>query len=141
MLSSFLAHANYWAILVATLVYFVLGSLWFSALFGKIWSAEVARHGVSIQEPSKSDIGKKMLQTFIGNLLAAMASAYLVFATGCHGWLPGLKLGLLCGIGFAAVGVWIAYLWESRSTKLLLIDVGYAVFGITFACIILSVWR
>jgi hypothetical protein len=141
MLTSFLSHANYWAILVATLAYFVLGSLWFSALFGKVWSKEVEKHGVKINEPAKSDIAKKMLQTFTCNALAAISIAYVIFATGAPTWLAGAKLGLLCGIGFAAVGISIAYTWESRSAKLLAIDCGYAVAGITICGIIIGAWQ
>ena len=141
MLSSFLSHANYLALLVAALAYFALGSLWFSALFGKMWSAEVAKHGVVIKEPTRKEISSKMLQTFIYNLIAAFAMGYLVFVTGVANFMAGLKLGLLCGIGFAAVGICIANVWESRSLKLVLIDAGYAVVGITICGIILSLWH
>ncbi len=141
MLSSFLSHANYLALFVAALAYFVLGSLWFSALFGKLWSAEVQKHGVVMKEPSKKDIGTKMLSTFIYNAIAAISIGYLVYVTGITNWVAGLKLGLLCGIGFAAIAVGISFTWESRSTKLLLIDAGYAVVGITVCGIILSIWH
>jgi hypothetical protein len=141
MLSSFLSHTNYWAILVSALTYFILGSLWFSVLFGKIWSAEVQKQGIKIKDPAKNEIALKMLQTFLGNLFAAFSIAYLVYITGVSNWHAGLKLGLLCGVGFAAAAICIAYTWESRSLKLLLIDCGYAVVGISFCGIILSLWH
>ncbi len=141
MLSSFLSHANFWSILVAALAYFVLGSLWYSVLFGKIWSAEVEKTGVKLTEPQKKDMTLKMIQTFVLNFLAAFCIAYLVFVSGVSNWLAGLKLGLLCGIGFAAAAIAIAFTWESRSIKLLAIDSGYAIFGICICGIILSVWH
>jgi hypothetical protein len=141
MLSSFLSHANYWAIGVAALAYFILGSLWFSVFFGKIWSAEVQKHGVTIKEPEKKEIGMKMLQTFLGNLIASFSIAYLVYACGISRWQSGLKLGLLCGVGFAAAGISIAYVWESRSIRLLSIDCGYAILGITLSGIIITLWH
>ncbi len=141
MIQSFFSHANYWAIVVAAVAYFMLGSLWFSALFGSVWSKEVEKHGVKINEPAKGDIAKKMLQTFIGNAIAAFSIAYIVFISGSDTWLTGAALGLLCGIGFAAVGISIAYTWESRSAKLLAIDCGYAITGITICGIIVSAWH
>jgi hypothetical protein len=141
MLSSFLSHANYWSIGIAALAYFIVGSLWFSVLFGKIWSAEMQKNGVTIKEPAKNEIAKKMIQTFLGNLLAAVSIAYLVFVTGISNWQAGIKLGLLCGIGFAAAAISIAYTWESRSMKLVMIDCGYAVFGIALCGLILSTWH
>ena len=141
MLQSFFNHANYWAVLVAAAAYFVIGSLWFSALFGNIWSKEVEKHGTKIKEPTGKEIGVKLIQTFAGNLIAATAIAILVSLAGISTWSAGLELGLICGIGFAAAVIVIAYTWESRSFKLMAIDFGYPVVGITACAIILSVWK
>ncbi|HKP31553.1 MAG TPA: DUF1761 domain-containing protein [Chitinophagaceae bacterium] len=141
MLQNFLDQVNLWAVLVAALAYFLLGSLWFSVLFGSVWSKEVDRMGILIKDPPKGTIAAKMIQTFVGNLLAAFSMAYIVFISGSYTWMAGLKLGLLCGIGFAAVAMIIAYTWESRSMRLQMIDTGYAVIGIALCGIILAAWR
>jgi hypothetical protein len=44
-------------------------------------------------------------------------------------------------LGFAAAAIVIAYTWESRSFRLMAIDFGYPVVGITACSIILSVWK
>ena len=141
MLQNYLHQVNLWAILIAALAYFLLGSLWFSALFGGIWSKEVERLGILIKDPPKGVIAAKMIQTFVGNLLAAFSMGYIVFISHSYNWLAGMKLGLLCGIGFAAVAMIIAYTWESRSMKLQIIDTGYAIIGITVCGIIIGAWR
>jgi hypothetical protein len=110
-------------------------------LFGGFWSKEVERLGILIKDPGKGTIAAKMIQTFVGNLIAAFSMGYIVFVAHSYNWVAGLKLGLLCGIGFAAVGMIIAYTWESRSFKLQMIDTGYAIAGISACGIILSVWR
>ena len=51
MLQNYLSQVNLWAILVATLAYFLLGSLWFSVLFGAVWSKEVEKLGILIKDP------------------------------------------------------------------------------------------
>jgi hypothetical protein len=141
MFSSFLSQANWWAIIVSALVYFFLGSVWFSALFGKLWMAEISKHGIIIKEPEKGQIGKKMVQTFIYNLIVAFAIAYLIYISGSFRWLAGLKMGALCGIGIASMGICIAYTWESRSAKLVMIDCGYAIIGMAISGAILGAWR
>ena len=141
MLEAYLDQVNLWAILVATLAYFLLGSLWFSVLFGGVWSKEVERLGILIKDPAKGTIAGKMFQTFVGNAVAAASMGYLVYVSHCYNWISGLKLGLLCGIGFAAVAMIIAYTWESRSYRLQMIDTGYAVVGITLCGIIIAAWR
>jgi len=141
MMRSFFQQANYWAILSGAAAYFIIGSLWFSLLFGSIWSKEVEKSGVKIKQPTGKEITAKMIQTFIGNIIAATAIAVLIYLTGMSGWLAGLKLGLLCGIGFAASAIMIAYTWESRSFRLMAIDFGYPVVGFTACAIILSLWK
>ena len=99
---------------------------------------EVEKHGVKIKEPTGPEIRIKLIQTFFGNLLAAFATAMIVFLSGVSGWSNGLEPGLICSIGFAAAAIIIAYTWESRSFKLMAIDSGYALVGITSCAIILS---
>src|SRR6476660_748718 len=140
MLQSFLHQVNLWAVLVSAVIYFILGSLWFSILFGGFWSREVERMGILIKDPAKGTIAAKMIQTFVGNLIAAFSMGYIVFAAHSFNWLARLKLGLLCGIGFAAVGMVIAYTWEIRSFLVQMIDTGYAIIGISICGIILSAW-
>ena len=82
-----------------------------------------------------------MIQTLVGNLIIVVAVAYVVFVAGSVTWQTGLKLGLILGIGFAVAVMVVAYTWESRSFKLIAIDAGYPLAGITMAAIILSVWR
>jgi hypothetical protein len=141
MLSSFLSHTNFWSILVATLAYFALGSLWYSVLFGKAWVAEVEKSGVKLKEPGQQSMAPKMIQTLLLNFLSAFCIAYLVYVSGISNWLAGFKLGLLCGVGFAAAGIVTAFTWESRSFKLVAIDSGYPIFGMCICGIILSLWH
>jgi hypothetical protein len=141
MFLKFLSHTNWWSILAASVAYFILGSLWFSALFGKIWSREVEKHGVKITDADKKAIPRKMLNTFIFNVVAAISIAYIVDMIGVFRWIVGLKLGLLCGIGFAFAGMGIAFTWESRPGKLVLIDAGYAILGIALCGAIVAAWH
>ena len=44
MLTTALAGLNIWAVLVSAGAYWLLGALWFSALFGGIWASELGKH-------------------------------------------------------------------------------------------------
>lgn len=137
---SFLAHINYLTVLASSVVFFFLGSLWFSTLFGTMWVQELKRHNVTIKEPSKQELSIKMLITFGMNVLASCAMACLVILTGSSTVETGFTLGLLVAIGFAATTLATTFTWENRSLKLFLLDVGYPVLGIVVSAIILSVW-
>ena len=141
MFSTFIAQTNFFAVLVASLVYFILGALWYSVLFGNSWSRGLEEHGVDIDEPTGKEVALKLLATFVGNVLASFAMAYLVYWTGSYRFTTGLALGSASGICFCAVSIGIAYAWEDKPLKLFLIDSSYHILGLSFAGVILSVWK
>jgi len=49
-----LAHINYWAVLVAALATFMLGGLWYTALFGKAWARLSGYSDAKLAEISRS---------------------------------------------------------------------------------------
>jgi hypothetical protein len=109
------------AVLVATLLAFVLGAVWYGPLFGRAWMAE---HGFT-EESLKKDFDPA--KTYGTTLLLALVAAYLF----------GLYIGpepepVLATVAGFAVGVcWVTtsiatnYLFERRSGRLLLINGGY----------------
>jgi uncharacterized protein DUF1761 len=138
---SLLLSVNYFAIIVSAIIYFLIGSLWFSTLFGSLWTQELQRHNVVIKEPTTREILSKMLQTFLANIITAYAMAVLVTMTGSTTILSGLFLGILAAVGCAATTLGAVFTWESRSLKLFLIDIGYPALGIIASAILLSVWQ
>lgn len=141
MASGFLSTVNYWAVLVSAVAFWLTGSLWFSALFGNAWSIEVEKHGVVIKEPTKNLLMSKMITNFVYNLITAIAVSYFVYLTGSDSTGKAVCFGLTAGIGFSFTSLGISFLWESRSLKLLLIDAGHTIIGITICFIILSLWK
>lgn len=138
---SFLSNINYLAVAVSSVIFFVLGSVWFSALFGTMWVAELENHNVTIEQPTSNDLFLKMALTFIANCMASFAMACLVIMTGSTTVATGLVLGIIASLGFVVVSIGSVFIWENRSLKLFLIDVGYPVLGILVAAVLLSVWR
>lgn len=131
------------AVLVSGLAFWVLGALWFGLFFGKIWSSELEKHGVKISDSAKnsSSMAGKFIGTFIFEILVAFACAFLVWYMHIETLMQALKLGIGVGVFFAALPMMIAYSWESRPTKLVIIDVLYPVLGITICMIILTLWK
>lgn len=138
---SFLSQINYFAVAASSIVYFLIGSFWFSSLFGLTWAKELEKHNVIIKEPTSSELTIKMVITFISNILAALGLAYLVAVTNSNSLCSGLTLGLITSIAFAAGTLATVFTWESRSLKLFLIDIGYPVVGILTSAVILSLWK
>jgi hypothetical protein len=53
----------------------------------------------------------------------------------------GFLLGCILALGIAATTLASVFLWESKSLRLFLIDLGYPALGIIIASLLLSVWR
>lgn len=137
-----LSQINLIAVFVSAIVFFVIGSLWYSFLVREAWIAELKKHDITIkQNVSKEVLRTKMLLTFGANILASIAMALLVIITGSSTISSGICLGILCVLGFAVTSVGSVFIWENRSIKLFFLDVGYPAFGIIASAIILSLWQ
>lgn len=141
MFMQHLASINFIAVLVCAVLYFCLGSLWFSGLFGAMWVEELQKINVTITPPTPADLKLKMGLTFVCNLIASLDMALIVHVTGSTTVFSGLQLGMLVAIGFVATSMGAAYVWASRPLKLSIIDIGYPMVGVIITAIILSVWR
>lgn len=104
---------------------FLLGSVWYTALFGKMWQAET---GLS-ENDAKKDMFRThglallmmILMSFVLNFIISMHE--LAEQTFIHGGFHGMLLAL-----FVAVpAVSINYLYQRKSLKLWLIDASYMV--------------
>jgi hypothetical protein len=132
-------HAlNFLPIIVATVVYFMLGAVWYSpALFSKSWSAMQPEDVMK----EKSNLPIMLSMTFVLNFVISIAMALLVALTNTGTIIGGAKLGLLTGAGFSATTMGINYLYGKRSFKLFLIDGGYHIVGICLIGALLAVWH
>lgn len=137
--TSFFSELNWLAVLVAAVVYFMLGALWYSkALFGNTW---IASSGVDMNNPdARKGVGGIMAFTFVLELLTCIALGILVNRMMLEGVLSGIKLGLFTGFCFSTIGIAISYLYQSKPITLTFIDGGYHVVGNTAAAIILCLW-
>ena len=139
MNTEILQHVNWLAVLVAGLAYFILGALWYTALFGKKWQSY---NSALIADPNaKKGAGGIMFLSLILMLICAFGLALIVTRLNVSGWMPGLKLGIITGVCFAATAVHISYLYEKRPLGLHLINGLYNVGGNIIVAIIITCWR
>lgn len=134
-------YINYWAVLVSGIVYWLIGMIWFSAIVGKSWSAEMQKHGIAIAKPTAGKMTEKSIWTFIFNLIVAFGVAILIEALGIHTFGPALGLGLVLAICFAAAVMITSYIWENRSFKLSFYDIFFPFLGIIVSSIIIGLWH
>ncbi len=132
---------NYLAVLVAAVVSFILGAIWHGPLFGKTWAAARGLTPEQI-EAGKKDMPRYMVIIFLLLLVVAWALAVLAAYTHLATWMQGLKLGLICWIGFA-VTVSFAEAAMTSGRKYTTFYIGAGSWLITFVVsgIIVSLWH
>jgi hypothetical protein len=131
-----MAQIHWLAVLVAAIVYFFFGSLWYQLLFRKIWARE---SGIKMDNPPKGGaMMTMMLKSFLGNLLAVIALAFLLHYAQGGDMMRSAKIGAVAGFGVAGGGLWVNYNWHGKSTLLWIIDTGYTTVGLALAGVVMS---
>lgn len=135
-----ISQLNHIHILVAALVYFVLGALWYSMLFGKKWMKLVGATG-EMTDADKKAMPMIFVSTFILNYVICMAIACVVYFVQPMNIMVDLKVGALLGGGFVFTTAGMSNMYAKRPFMLTAIDSGYHILAIIAATIIMQMWH
>jgi len=130
---------NWPAIATATLVYFLLGGVWFTVL-QKPWLAGVGRTVEQIMAAGVSPAityGSAVLTT----LLLAIFLSWLVQATSSQTAVGGIKVAAWTWLGVVFTTWSTEYAFEARSLDILAINTGYCLTGMLLMGGILGAWK
>jgi hypothetical protein len=134
-------HINYLACVVAAVVAFVIGGLWYSPLlFAKAWTAA---HGltpeqtVAMRKSAPRAYGVSVVCFFV----MAVVLSTLISSLGITTILAGAKLGALAWVGFAATIGLTANMYSRAPLALYLIDTAYQLVYMIVMGAIVAGWR
>jgi hypothetical protein len=137
-----LSDLNWLAVIVAAIVYFAVGALWYAPpVFGKVWSAA---GGFSLPEPGSRPSPAIYVTPLVGSILSAIALAMIAKASGTDTFKEGIVLGLVVAIGFAVSIAFVTAQFESTKPKPMVwgaVNAGYHVVGNLLAAIIIASWQ
>jgi len=133
---------NYLAVLITAVISFIIGGLWYSPiLFRNAWMKSGGFSHKNINEAKKKGMGKLYFITFIGSLLMAFVLAHFVRYVNAVKFFEGMELGFWVWLGFALPLLIGGVLWENKSVKFYLINIGYQLVSLELMAGILAVWR
>lgn len=127
---------NWMAIIAAALSSFLLGGLWYSALFAKPWMQAAGLTLAQAQAGNKAMI-------FGGSFVLALISAatFALFLGSSITAMEGALYGLCAGACWVAASFGTNYLFERKSLSLFLINGGYTTLQFTLIGLILGAWH
>ncbi|NNF51335.1 MAG: DUF1761 domain-containing protein [Gammaproteobacteria bacterium] len=134
--SAIFSDVNFLAVLVATVLAFVIGGLWYSpVLFYKAW---LDGAGLTEEQAQQGHPGKIYGGAFAMTFVAATLLAVVI---GDHkSLIYGIHWGLIVGIGWVSTSFATNYLFERRSFKLWLVNAGYNVVLFTVMGAVIGMW-
>jgi len=142
---------NYLAVLVAAIVIFALGGLWYSpVLFVKKWLALQNKTEEQMRaEAAAANMPVLYISAFVTALLTALVMAHLLghlaAAADPNVMQPsavhGAIFGFVCWLGFAAPTSYGTAIFSGKPKQLWLLDSGYNLVAFMFAGAILGAWR
>jgi hypothetical protein len=128
---------NYPAVVVAAVVYWILGALWFGLLFAKPWMA--LEHVTDEQARSINPVLPYVV-SFLLNLLIAFVLAQLCLWRNATTAARGAALGILLWIGLVGPITYTTYMYEMRPWQLFAINQFYPLAGLCVMGAILGAW-
>ncbi|MFI4920781.1 MAG: DUF1761 domain-containing protein [Gammaproteobacteria bacterium] len=121
----FLNDINFLAVLVAAVVAFALGALWYSPLlFAKQWM-QFNGYGSEKLKAMQADAKRAYAVSFVCQLVIAATMALLIAMIHMHALSAGVKLGVICWLGFVATTGLMANVYSDKPIKAFLLDAGY----------------
>lgn len=138
-----LAAINWLAVIVATLIYFALGAVWFAPQtpIGRAW---ISASGYQSPTTGAASSNLFYIVPLATTFVIVLATAFIAGATGTDTLGEGVVLGLVVGVGYAAAIVLTIAAFEfskPRQWTWGVIDASYHVLGILIAAVMLALWR
>ncbi|MSP87319.1 MAG: DUF1761 domain-containing protein [Alphaproteobacteria bacterium] len=136
-------EVNLLAVLVAGLVAFAIGGVWYSpVLFVKPW---MAAHGYSDEKMAamkqSNPPARAMIVTAVCQIVMAYVVAVLLAWTGMAGWTRGVALGVLLWVGLAGAVALIANMFSDKPIRVFVIESAYQLVCLIVMGAILGAWR
>ena len=131
---------NYLAILVASIISFGLGAVWYGPVFGKTW---MKLEGMSMESLKNMPLSptQAMVMGFINSLVMNAVLAWLIGALSITTIAGAITPLAIVWLGFVATNTIGDFLWKGRSFNLFLFNSSYQIISLTIATVILVSWN
>ncbi|HKU68366.1 MAG TPA: DUF1761 domain-containing protein [Candidatus Baltobacteraceae bacterium] len=132
------SRINHSAVFVSAVAFFVLGWLWYDALFGRLWMSLTGHTGTA----SAASMMPQFIASFVlGWILAYVIAIALDETADPNPARHGIAFGVFMGLGVFGTMLGVMYIYEGRPFALWGINAGYVVVGMAIMGAIIGAWR
>jgi hypothetical protein len=133
---------KYAAVIVATLVHYILGGLWYSPLlFGNKFIQLINWTPEQLRLVESQSHAKELALAFVMSLVLVYILAHFVQYTKATTVMGGIQTAFWLWLGFVVTTQVPTVIFEGRSFGLFAINVAYQLVGCSLAGAILAIWR
>ena len=129
---------NIWAVLVAAVVYWLLGAAWFT-IFSNAWLASIGKTMEQLQGAVNAGIAYSI--ALVCNLIIAYVLGWVVIRTGEQTAVRGITIGALLWVGLVGTTIGTAFIFEGRSLEGFVLTAGYPLVGMLLMGAIVGGWK
>lgn len=127
---------NWLAVVAAAVSMFVIGGVWYGALFQKVW---MAANGFTENDLKRGNPAVIFGAAFVLSLLMAANLAF--FVAGVPDVASVVLYAVAAGLGWAAFGLAVVALFERRPLSYHIVNGGYLTVAFAVMGLILGAWR
>ena len=130
---------NYLAVLVAIVLQFILGFLWYGPFFGDPWMGMV---GLDMQTIEANPPGAgEWITNVVSAVLSMLVLAWLFKKIGVESWLRGIWIGFILGFSLVLMSNMTSGMFAGDPYGLAWITGGYTTVGLMLGGAVIGGWR
>ena len=133
---------SFWPIIVAALVAFAIGALWYSPiLFGKEWMSLTRMSESDVSAAREKGVAKLYIGQFIVSVVTFGVLGFFIAATGAMTAGDGAFIAFLAWLGFPLMSGIGDMFWQKKPFKLFLITAVGTLISWIIGGAIIGAWR
>jgi hypothetical protein len=133
-------RVNWLAIIVADIVLFIFGALWYDLLFGKLWAAEMSKL-IPQFTTNMAVSAYPFIVSFVMGFFTAYGLARILGWRGDWSISRGAFIGFSAGLLIFGSMTWTDYAYSGFGATLGWINIGFVAIGLAIQGAILSAWK
>lgn len=132
---------NYPAVIVAAIIHFIIGGLWYGLIFGNKFIEISGWTPEQLEQVAAQSHWSQYVIAFVCSLVLVYILAHFVQYTGAKGVAGGMQTAFWLWLGFVATTQLATVIFEQRKLGLYLLNLGYQLVACLVCGAILAAWK